>query len=136
MKFFCFVGCQLPMITNHCFKDYEGKGTIIGLKNYLQATIFQLDSVEALHANDGEEVVDEEEDDNRRSQPGNKNHGRAKHVPEPLLHPEQRQQPVRNRKMSKLKFYVKTFDHFNRLITLTSCQYSLLNCSTFQRRVR
>ncbi len=53
--------------------------------------------MEALHANDGEEVVDKEEDDDCRSQPGDEDHGRAEHVPEPLLHPKQRQQPETKR---------------------------------------
>ena len=58
--------------------------------------------MEALHANDGKEVVDEEEDDDRRRQSGDEDHGRAEHVPEPLLHPEQRQQPVREKNSKNL----------------------------------
>ena len=64
----------------------------------LQATIFELDSVEALHANDGEEVVDEQQDDDGRGQPGDEDHGRAEHVSEPLFHPEQGQQSVKMKK--------------------------------------
>jgi hypothetical protein len=54
----------------------------------LQTAIFQFDIVEALHADNGEEVVDEEEDDDRGRQPRDKDHGRAEHVAEPLFHPE------------------------------------------------
>ena len=57
----------------------------------LQAAIFQLNSVKAFHADDGEEVVDEEEDDDGWRQPRDEDDGRAEHVSEALLHSEESQ---------------------------------------------
>ena len=49
--------------------------------------------MEDLHADDTEEVVDEEQDDDGRGQSRVEDDGRAEDVAEPLLHPEEGQQP-------------------------------------------
>ena len=49
--------------------------------------------MKAFHADDGEEVVDEEQHDDGRSQAGDEDDGGAEHVAETLLHPEQGQKP-------------------------------------------
>ena len=59
----------------------------------LQTAVFQLYVVKALHADDGEEVVDEEQHEDGRGQAGDEDDGRAEHVAESLLHPEQGQEP-------------------------------------------
>ena len=49
--------------------------------------------MEDFHADDTEEVVDEEQDDDGRGQPRVEDDGRAEDVAETLLHPEEGQQP-------------------------------------------
>ena len=49
----------------------------------------KLNIVKALHADDGEEVVDEEEDVDGRRQARDEDDGGAEHVAETLLHAEQ-----------------------------------------------
>ena len=54
--------------------------------------------MEALHANDGKEVVDKQQDDDGRGQPGDEDDGRAEHIPEAFFHSEQGQQSLKNKK--------------------------------------
>ena len=63
------------------------------LRRISLAAVLQVDVLEALHADDGEEVVDEQQHDDGRRQPRDQDHGRPENVPETLLHPEQGQQP-------------------------------------------
>ena len=58
----------------------------------VDTAVFELEAVEALHAYDGEEVVEEEENDHGREQARHQDHRRPEHVSETLLHPEQRKQ--------------------------------------------
>ena len=66
--------------------------------------------MEALHANDREEVVDEQQDDDGRGQPGDEDHGRAEHVPKTFFHPEEGQQSENNKtKFIELQKVVSLF---------------------------
>ena len=51
--------------------------------------------MEALHPDDGEEVVGEEEHDDRGDEPRVEDDGGAEDVAEPTLHAEQRQEPLK-----------------------------------------
>ena len=67
--------------------------------------------MEALHANDSEEVVDEQQDDDGRGQPGDEDDGRAEDVPKTFFHPEEGQQSEKT-KFIELQKVVSLFYKF------------------------
>ncbi len=60
----------------------------------LLATVDEVDVIETLHADDGEKVIDEDQNKNRRCQPGVENDSSAKDVTEATLHPKKCQEPA------------------------------------------